>query len=380
MIKILTSRRTSGLRMTEARYMKIIITGGHVTPALAVIDLLAKSDHVIIFVGRKHALSGDRSESFEFQEIQKRHIQFIDLRAGRLSMSSFRNLLLIPSGFIEAFKLLKKQKPDVILSFGGYIALPVAFCGWIQKIPVVTHEQTIAPGITSKLIARFAKFVCITFPQTSRFFNKKNTIITGNPIRSAIFNVDKKPFHIEKTGKKVLYVTGGSLGSHAINLAVAEIMHSLLKKYIVIHQCGSTTEFDDFKHLSRIKAPNYHVAKHFLDDEIGYIYNCADIVIARSGANTILELIALKKPAVLIPLPIARHDEQLKHAKLLEKAGAAVIYDQEKESHKLLESIDHVAVNYAAHEKSYDSLRALHKKDAAQTIIKAVLSLARQST
>lgn len=350
------------------------------TPALAVIDELIKLDHEIVFVGRKYALSSDKNESFEFQEIQKRNIQFIDLHAGRLSMSSLQNLFLIPNGFIEAYKLLKKQKPDVILSFGGYIGLPVAFCGWMQKIPVVTHEQTIAPGITSKLIARFASYVCITFPQTALFFNKKNTILTGNPLRSAIFTVHKKPFKVEKTDKKVLYITGGSLGSHVINLSVAEIIHKLLKKYIVIHQSGGATEFDDFKHLSRIKDPNYHVAKHFLDDEIGYVYDCADIVVARSGANTILELIALKKPAILIPLPIARHDEQMKHAQLIEKVGAAVIYDQQKESHKLLEAIDRVATNYTSHVKAYTSLQPLYKKDAARNIIEAVLSSSKSST
>lgn len=354
--------------------MKILLTGGHVTPALAVIDELQKKVGIdILFVGRKYALYGDKTESFEYQEVLAREIRFVDVHAGRLSFTSAKNILTIPRGFVEAFLILKKEKSDVILSFGGYIAFPLAICACLFGIPVFTHEQVLAPGLTNKIIARFAKKVFVTFPQSESYFSKKNTIVTGNPIRESIFKVQKKPFLIEKKSKKIVYITGGSLGSHVINMSVLSSIDTLLEKYIVIHQCGDASEYNDFERLSHIKHADYHLAKHFFDDEIGFIYANADVVVSRAGANTILELIALKKPSILVPLPIARNDEQLAHAKLLKAVGAAEIIGQNSLDDNLLGAIDRVASSLETRKRNFDKLQYIHKKDAAKKIIAEIL-------
>lgn len=354
--------------------MKILITGGHVTPALAVIDELQKKSGIdILFVGRTYALYADRTESFEYQEVLARGVRFVDFHAGRLS-SSLKNVIGIPRGFAEAFLLLQQEKPDIVVSFGGYIALPIAMWAYLLRIPVFTHEQVLAPGLTNKIIARFTKKVCITFPQSESYFNKKNTIVTGNPIRQVIFTTDKKPFLIKTNGKKVIYITGGSLGAHTINMSVYKLINKLLEKYIVIHQCGDATEYNDFETLSHIKHADYHLAKHFLNDQIGFIYTNADVVVSRAGANTIFELIALLKPAVLIPLPISRHNEQMEHAKLLKKAGAAEIVYQNDLDSNLLPAIDMVANSIDKYKKNFESLQYLYKKDAAKKIVAEILN------
>ena len=144
--------------------MKLLITGGHITPALAIIDELLsdkKSKIHIVFVGRKHTSSARKEISLEYQEIHKRDLHFIDIKAGRmtrlLSLRSLKHMLMVPSGYVQAFHILRKEKPDLIVTFGSYIGLPIAICGWILGIPIYVHEQTIHPGLSTQLIGQFAK-------------------------------------------------------------------------------------------------------------------------------------------------------------------------------------------------------------------------------
>ena len=161
---------------------KIIISGGHPAPALAIIDIL-KKDHPeikIIFVGRKYNNAQERSESFEYQEIHKRLLQFINLEAGRVtrvvSMRSLLNILRIPIGFVHALFILTGQRPDAILTFGGYLSLPIAFIGCLFGIPVYIHEQTIHPGAANKIISHFAKKIFISFEQSTKYFPSNKII------------------------------------------------------------------------------------------------------------------------------------------------------------------------------------------------------------
>jgi len=172
---------------------KIIITGGHPSPALAIIDRL-KKDHPpveIVFVGRKYNNAQEKSESFEYQEINRRLVQFINLDAGRVtrvfSLQSLFNIFRIPSGFVHALVILIQQKPNVILTFGGYLSLPMAFVGYLFGIPVYIHEQTIRPGSANKIISKFAKKIFISFQQSINYFPLDKIILTGNPVRTSIF-------------------------------------------------------------------------------------------------------------------------------------------------------------------------------------------------
>lgn len=364
---------------------KILITGGHLAPALAIIEELKKEkrDIEIVFVGRKYSLDSEKTISLEFREIEKLGIPFIPLSAGRLTrvmtFRSIRNFLRIPLGFFSAFFILRDQRPDIILSFGSFLALPVAFWGYVFKIPVYSHEQTIKPGLANRLISHFSKIVFVAFSEAKKYFDPSKTLVSGNPVRNAIFEIRSKPFEIDKN-KPVIYVTGGSLGSHSINLHIQKILTDLLSEYIVIHQVGDTKEYGDFEKLQEVRnnlpqnlASNYYLRKHFLEDEIGYIYSLTDLCVGRSGANTFFELQALKIPALLIPLPWSAGREQQKHAEIFAREGVGEIFHQVESSGKLLRQIKSMISNLDAYKKNFEKLDYFYKQNAAKFLVKTIL-------
>lgn len=368
----------------ENIYMKILFTGGHLSPALALIDEIKyqKINAEIIFVGRKYALDSENTLSLEYKEIKKRNIRFIPLTAGRLtrilSFKSLKSFLKIPIGFIKGFFIIKNEKPEIIFSFGSYLALPIVFWGYFFKIPIFTHEQTIKPGIANKIIGFFAKKIFLAFPQAKKYFSEKKVVLVGNPLKKNIFQEIKKPFLIKKD-KPVIYITGGSLGSHSINKHIKKIIKKLLKNYIVIHQTGETKEYHDFEDLLKIKnslnkelSDNYYLRKHFFDEEIGYVYKKADLVVGRSGANTFFELLALKKPALFIPLPWSAGKEQQHHAEIFAKNQIGEIFHQIQPSEKLLRLIKKMIDNLDFYKKNFNNLDSFLKKDATKEIISQV--------
>lgn len=371
----------------EVRYtynMKLLITGGHISPALACVDELLNHHEVqLVFVGRRYNTDREKTSSFEFNEISKRNIPFISLDAGRLnhtvSLKNLQSILNIPIGFYQAFKILKEVRPDKILSFGGYIGLPVCLMGRLLGVPLYVHEQTIHPGLANRIAGNFAKKIFVSFEDSKKYFSEEKIIISGNPIRSQVKEVISKPFLINKK-QKVIYITGGSLGSHSINEHVADILATLLKDYIVIHQTGSVEEFHDYEKLLDIRSKlplelkeNYFIKKHVATDEIGYIYSMTDLVIGRAGANTFFELINLEKPAILIPLPWSAYQEQRLQAQILKAAGTAEIFEQSKQSRDLLILINNMMSHLEDYKKNFTKLSTQFSRHAEKTIIREIL-------
>lgn len=356
--------------------MKIVVTGGHPSPALAVInELLKRDDAEIHFIGRQFAVDEGIAESYEYKQIKALNVPFYHLQSGRLtrvlSVKSFRNFLRIGSGLYESYKLLARIKPDVIMSFGGYIALPVCIVGRLFGIRVVTHEQTIAPGLANKIIGRFAHRILLSFPETIKYFDIHKTRVTGNPVREEALHIDKKPFTFEKK-KPVLYVTGGSLGSHSINVLIEEILDRLLKTFIVIHQVGNVEEYNDLQRLSSIKRKNYFVVSHFSTNEVGWVFKNADIVVSRGGANTTFELIYFKKPCVIIPLPWSGSNEQELHGKIFENSGTGEIFHQSGTSEKLYDTIMQIHKDIQSYKKNYNLIQKYLHVDAAKEIVNEI--------
>lgn len=315
--------------------MKIVICGGHLTPALAVIEQLKNDD--VIYIGRKYAMEGDRAESLEYQTIKSLNIPFEEIRTGRIQRSFTRHTIpsvaKIPIGLSQAIFLLKSYKPDVVVGFGGYVSAPVIIAAHILKIPVVLHEQTLEAGAANKYLAKFADKICISFPDSEKFFPIGKTILTGNPIRSSIVKPTKK-FDLPKNSP-VIYVTGGSQGSHFINELIERSLTKLLDRYIIVHQTGGSTEFNDFEKLTILKEglnsdkkDRYILSRFFEPDVVGSILKQSKMVISRSGVNTISELIYLKKPAFLIPLPSAQKNEQQRNAEFFKNTGLGEYLEQ----------------------------------------------------
>lgn len=364
--------------------MKIVICGGHLTPALSLIEVLPK-DAEVIYVGRKNAIEGDKGLSLEYQTITEKNIEFVEIKTGRLQRKFTRHFIpsisKVPYGFASALLLLKKYKPDVVVGFGGYVSFPIALAAKSLKIPVVIHEQTLEAGFANKIIGKFANKICISFPSSERYFPESKTVLTGNPIRKSILSPVKN-FDVP-VKEKVIYITGGSQGSHFINSMVQENIVKMLEDYVVIHQVGDSQKFNDYENLLKIKSElpeekrkKYFIFKHLTPDEVGGILKTADLVIARSGINTVSELIVLKKPSFLIPLPISQKNEQLRNAKYLKDLGLGEIeLQKDLNPERFYEKIKLMMENYSDYKITNE--KDNFPKDAAEKIKEVVYASAK---
>lgn len=199
------------------------------TPAIALIDELVKDASLeIVFVGRKYAV--------EYTLITKKGIRFLPIDAGKRTVST---LMKVPIGFFEALTYCIHEKPRLIVSFGGYVALPVAIAAWISGIPVITHEQTLVPGLTNRIIAVIAKRILVAFKETLHRFPKNKTEYIGLPMRADLFSAVKKtPYRIDEKNYPLIYITGGSQGAKSLNEKMLSAIKDLTKSYTVIHQTG----------------------------------------------------------------------------------------------------------------------------------------------
>lgn len=330
---------------------KILITGGgsggHVSVALAIIEELEKrytnAKDMIMYLGGDLAMMGDKnSKSIEERRMEGKDIRFEKIRAGKLQRTfSFSAILLLFRSFlglIDAFGHIKEFKPDLIISSGGFVSVPVSIVAWIKKIPLYLHEQTAAVGLSNNLGAKVAKKIFVAFNESRKYFPKEKTSVVGNPVRKAIFEqkntteLTRKVLGMKKEGLPIIYISGGGLGSHVINMVIRESLIHLLPKYQIILQTGDNQTFKDFDVLTneQKKLPLHlqnriYITKYVQDDEIGIVFDSCDFFIGRAGANTVYELGLLRKPCILIPIPWVTHNEQEKNARILEKVGLGEI-------------------------------------------------------
>jgi UDP-N-acetylglucosamine--N-acetylmuramyl-(pentapeptide) pyrophosphoryl-undecaprenol N-acetylglucosamine transferase len=234
---------------------------------------------------------------------------------------------------------VRRFRPDVIFSTGGYVCVPTVIAGWLLRVPALTHEQTALVGLANRIAGRFARRVAVSYPQSMRFFPAGKAVLTGNPIRPSLLEGDATRgaarFGFDP-GVSTIYVTGGAQGSHALNMAVEAALPELLGLCQVIHQCGEGPDGSgaDLKSLQAASAVlpthlqgRYHV-QAFVGDEIADVYALATLVVGRAGAGTVNELANLGKPSILVPLPGAK--EQAANARMLEQEGASVTISQDE--------------------------------------------------
>lgn len=354
--------------------MKILITGAHFTPAVATIEELKKMELSvgIVYVGRKTTLEGDSAESVESKILPGLGVKFIPLITGRLqrhfNLYTIISVLKIPIGLLQAFYILLSEKPDVILSFGGYVAVPVVTVGWLFSIPIIIHEQTLVSGLANKISALFADKIAVSFPTQN-----PKAILTGNPLRKEIIDGVKQHRH---SGVNIL-ITGGNQGSHVINLAVEESLEKLTKIASIIHVTGDN-KFHDFERLEKKQEARYIVRK-WIGEEVGEVLAKTDLVICRAGINTLTELAYLGKPALTIPIPYLYQDEQYKNARFFENLGLVKILPQSKLSEKslmenikaMIKDIDNLAI------KAREAKKAV-TPDAAKRLALETLLLLRK--
>ncbi|MBU1327234.1 UDP-N-acetylglucosamine--N-acetylmuramyl-(pentapeptide) pyrophosphoryl-undecaprenol N-acetylglucosamine transferase [Patescibacteria group bacterium] len=294
-----------------------------------------REDWEIIFVGRMYALEGKEIVSEEYKLVRGRGIRFLPLTTGRLQRSltatTIASLLKIPIGFVQAFGYLQQERPDIVLSFGGYVAVPVAIAAWILKIPVATHEQTRVAGLGNRMIALFAKRIFTSFPDMTRQFPIHKTVYTGLPLRGEIFESVPKPSYIPDGQRPILYITGGSTGSVTLNAIIFSVLYRVTNEFIVIHQTGGLSYQDGL--TAKAKLPpsrrNRYIPVSYLGaKEYAWVLAHADIIIGRSGVNTVMEIAAFGKIAIYIPLPWSAEGEQDENARYAALHGSSVVLAQ----------------------------------------------------
>jgi UDP-N-acetylglucosamine--N-acetylmuramyl-(pentapeptide) pyrophosphoryl-undecaprenol N-acetylglucosamine transferase len=317
--------------------MRIVITGGHHSSALPVMSILQEmhKNLEISWIGHRRSLQGDVSDTLEYREITGLGIPFFELHAGKFYKTyNLSSLIKIPYGFFQSLVLLARIRPRLIVSFGGYLAVPVVIAGWVLGIPSVTHEQTVVAGWANKVISRFAKKILVSWPSSLKYFEGRNPVLTGIPIRSDILTSRTNNFEFQNN-LPVLYVTGGKTGSHKINDVVLESLGPLLSMCNVIWQCGDNSVYNDYEKISEYyasitpKTVGTVILKKFISStEIGEVFLKANLLVSRSGAHTIAELIVTNKKAILIPIPWVSHNEQFENAKVLEELGLAKVISE----------------------------------------------------
>ncbi len=358
--------------------MKILVTGAHFTTALAVIEELQKSKAEVVYVGRKTTREGDKTPSAESTIIPEKGIKFLPIITGRLQKAftiyTIPSLLKIPIGFIQAFYYLLKEKPNVVLSFGGYVAVPTVISAWLLNIPVIIHEQTLVTGLANKISSYFAKKICVSF-EKEYSFPKDKIVLTGNPLRREILENSK---NISKNKKPLVFITGGNQGSHIINQKVEEVLEKLLKIANVVHQTGDS-KYQDYERLVEKQNENYRVEK-FIYDKMPSLLKNADLVVSRAGINTLTELAYYGTPTLLIPVPYLYKDEQNQNAKFFEKLGLVKVLLQSKLSaDSLLESIKQMLKDIDQYKKNAKAARGVIITDAAKKIATEALIIGSQS-
>jgi len=313
---------------------KIILTGGgtagHVTPNIAMIERLGRMGLQVEYIGSDRGI--------EKTLLANTGISFHSIDAGKLrryfDWQNFIDIFRVGLGFIQSLWLMFDLRPELVFSKGGFVSTPVVWAAWLFRIPVIIHESDSTPGLANRLALPFANKICYSFPETIEHLPGEKAIYTGIPVREDLLhgNADLGRELVQfKTGKPVLLVIGGSLGSEIINQTVRNALEDLLTAFNVIHICGSGRMQETLTHYEGYRQFEY------LHDQLKHVLAITDLVISRAGATMLFELLALKKPALLIPLSLkASRGDQILNARSFERQGYSMVLQEDELNKKTL--------------------------------------------
>ena len=352
---------------------KIILTGGgtfgHVGPNIALLEKLQENGWTAHYIGS--------ANSIEEATIGKTGIPFYSISAGKLRRYfSWQNLLdvaRVKIGILQAIWLIFKLKPTLTFSKGGYVSFPVVFASWLNRVPVVTHESDVTPGLTTRLSMPFARKICVTFERTADFVKQKEKIVhTGLPVRPALLNGKRErglEFCKIDGSRPTILVMGGSLGSRFINENVRQALPKTLQVYNVVHLCGKGQ-------VDALLSRENYVQFEYLQEELPDVLACADLVVGRAGATSLFELLTLNKPHLLVPLSAkASRGDQIENAQFFESQGISrVIQEEDLTPEKLVEAVETAFQN---REESIARMKTFPLPDAINKILQTIESCAK---
>lgn len=344
---------------------KIVLTGGgtagHVTPNIALLPKLYEHSYEVSYIGSYQGIEKDL--------IEAQSIPYYGISSGKLRRYlDFKNLsdpFKVLKGLGQSVSLLRKLKPDIVFSKGGFVSVPVVLAAKFCRIPVIIHESDITPGLANKIAIPAASKVCCNFPETLNYLPKEKSVLTGSPIRQELLSGNPESAraycHFD-SNKPVLLIIGGSTGSKVINDSIRAQLPTLLAQFQIIHLCGkgnldeslmNTTGYAQFEYISQ---------------QLKDMFALADIVVSRAGANAICELLALHKPNILIPLSAAAsRGDQILNANSFKKQGFSYVIEEEKLTAETLQ----LAIDTVSKEKDayINAMTKSNQLDSIDTII-----------
>lgn len=350
--------------MTETFVMAGGGSGGHVIPALAVARELRARGHSVRFIGTRRGLEAKLvpAENFPIDWIEIGGLKRVGLRRRLATLAE------LPWSIFTAARLLDRAQPAAVFSTGGFVAGPVLLAALWKRLPVVVMEPNAIPGFTHRKLARFVARALVGFPESVRWFPADRTEVTGLPVREEFFSVPPKA----RAQALTILITGGSQGSRALNQA-AEASWPLWKIPVrLIHQAGPECE----EIAARFRAAKIAgEVKAFIDD-MPRAFAEADLVVSRAGMGAVSELAAAGKPSILVPLPTASDQHQLRNAEAFEKAGAVLLIEQSQlTGERLVEAVTKLASDPGALEKMSGAARSFARPGAAQRAAEVLESL-----
>lgn len=344
---------------------KIILTGGgtagHVTPNIALLPHLKAAGYEISYIGSYDGIEKRLIEDFG--------IPYYGISTGKfrryLDPKNFSDPFRVIKGYSEARKIIKKLRPDVIFSKGGFVSVPVVRAAASLKIPCILHESDMTPGLANKLCISAATKICCNFPETLQMLPASKAILSGSPVREELFSGNKIRA-LDMCGftanKPVIMVIGGSQGAASVNKAVRSALPMLLQDFQVVHLCGKDKMDNLLLNTEGYKQFEY------LKAELKDIFAMADVVISRAGANAICELLALNKPNILIPLPSSTsRGDQLLNARSFESQGFSIVIDEDDLSEKLL--VEKVQELYCTRQSYINAMKQSPQLASIETIM-----------
>ncbi len=351
---------------------KIILTGGgtagHVTPNLALIPSLKERGYEIRYIGSYNGI--------ERKLIEGAGIEYNGISSGKLrryfDLKNLSDPFRVLKGYTEALRLIKKFRPDVVFSKGGFVAVPVVLAARHYKIPSIIHESDMTPGLANKICIPSAVKVCCNFPETLAYLPPQKAVLTGSPIRRELLEGDRLTglnYAKLSASRPILLVIGGSLGSVTVNNAVRKLLPTLLDTFQIIHICGKGNLDEN------LIGQNGYVQYEYVDAPLRHLFAAADLIISRAGANSICEILALRKPNILIPLSAAAsRGDQILNARSFEKQGFSKVLEEEQISNdNLLHAIQDTFQN---RQQYISAMEQSTLNDAVSTIIDLISSFA----
>ena len=351
---------------------KIILTGGgtagHVTPNIALLPALKEAGYEVEYIGSYNGM--------EKELIEKEGIPYHGISSGKLrryfDWKNFSDPFRVIHGYGQARSLIKKIKPAIIFSKGGFVSVPVVLAAKSLHVPAIIHESDMTPGLANRIAMRGAVKICCNFPETLKYLPEGKGVLTGSPIRQQLLHGDRQKA-LEFTGlpgeKPILLIIGGSLGCVFINNAVRGVIDELLERVEIIHLCGK----GNLDHS--LDGKKGYVQYEYISKELPDLFAAADLVISRAGANAICELLALHKPNILIPLSRnASRGDQILNANSFKKQGFSYVIEEEQVNEKTLSE----AIHYVADHK--DEYKKAMSESGQMDSIKKIVDLIKENS